>query len=172
MKKIASLMIFCCLVVTTAFAGGDPEFVVFPEGYKNTDTQYTTLNRANGKQVGVLYANEAAMGSIQYGDQLIPGSRIIMEIYKLKKDTEGNPIKGADGIYEKDALAAIAVMEKSINWSDKFSADHRSEEWGFALYDPKGNIKDNSLECASCHIPLEGNVDNLFTHSQLKAAEK
>lgn len=171
MKKIASLMILSSLVAATAFAGGDPDFVEFPENYKNTDTEYATVNRANGKQVGVLYANEAAMGSIQYGAQLIPGSRIIMEIYKQKKDSDGNPVMGADGIYEKGALAAIGVMEKSINWSGKFPADHRSEEWGFALYDPKGKIKDNKLECASCHIPLEDSEDNLFTHAQLEAAK-
>jgi len=171
MKK---MMVTMTLIgaAAAAFAGGDPEFVAFPEGYKDTDTQYTTLNRGNGKQVGVLYANEAAMGSINYGDQLIPGSRIIMEIYKKKVDADGNPIKGADGIFEKGDLAAIAVMEKSIEWSGKFPAEHRSEEWGFALYDPKGNVKDNKLECATCHIPLTDNEDNLFTHAQLKAAGK
>ena len=159
-------------IAAVAFAGGDPDFVAFPTGYKDSDTQYTTLNRTNGKQVGVLYANEAAMRSIKYGDQLIPGSRIIMEIYKKKMDADGNPIMGADGIYEKGALAAIGVMEKSIEWPGNFSADHRSEEWGFALYDPKGNIKDNKLECATCHMPLTDNEDNLFTHAQLKAAGK
>ena len=171
MKKMIITMVLAC-VAAVAFAGGDPEFVAFPEGYKETDTQYTTLNRANGKQVGVLYANEAAIGSIKYGDQLIPGSRIIMEIYKKKLDADGNAIKGADDIFEKGDLAAIAVMEKSIEWSNKFSADQRSEEWGFALYDPKGNIKDNKLDCASCHVPLTDNEDNLFTHAQLKAAGK
>ncbi len=170
-KKLILTMVLVSAVVA-AYAGGDPEFVTFPEGYKESDTQYTTVNRVNGKQVGVLYANESAMGSIKYGDQLIPGSRIIMEIYKKKVDEEGNAIKGADGIFEKGDLAAIAVMEKSIEWSDKFPADHRSEEWGFALYDPKGNIKKNELVCASCHIPLTDNEDNLFTHAQLKAAGK
>ena len=171
MKRMIITMVLAS-VAAVAFAGGDPDFVAFPDGYKDSDTQYTTLNRANGKQVGVLYANESAMRSIKYDDQLIPGSRIIMEIYKKKVDGEGNAIEGADGIYEKGALAAIAVMEKSIEWSGEFSADHRSEEWGFALYDPKGNIKDNKLECATCHIPLTDNEDNLFTHAQLKAAGK
>ena len=167
MKRMIITMVLAS-VAAVAFAGGDPEFVAFPAGYKESDTQYTTLNRANGKQVAVLYANESAMRSIKYGDQLIPGSRIIMEIYKKKVDA----VKGADGIYEKGALAAIAVMEKSIEWSGKFPADNRSEEWGFALYDPKGNIKDNKLVCATCHIPLTDNEDNLFTHTQLKAAGK
>lgn len=169
-KLIISMVLASFAAV--AFAGGDPVFVAFPEGYKNSHTQYTTVNRANGKQVGVLYANEAALGSIKYGDQLIPGSRIIMEIYKKKMDADGKPVMGADGIYEKGALAAVAVMEKSIEWSSMFLADHRSEEWGFALYDPKGNIKDNKLECATCHVPLTDNEDNLFTHAQLKAAGK
>jgi hypothetical protein len=163
-------MLLSCVVVTAAFAGGDPEYVAFPEGYKETDVQYATINRKNGKQVGVLYANEAAIGSVRYGDNLIPGSRIVMEIYKLKKDTEGNPVKGADGIYEKGDLAAIAVMEKSIEWPEQFPADHRAEEWGFALYDPQGKPKENKLDCASCHIPLTDNQDNLFTHDLLKAA--
>ena len=114
--------------VTVAFAGGNPEFIPFPADYKKSDTQYTTLNRGNGKQVAVLYANEAAMRSIPYGDQLIPGSRIIMEIYKKKIDADGNPVMGSGGIYEKGSLAAIAVMEKSIEWPDKFSANLRSEE--------------------------------------------
>jgi hypothetical protein len=171
MKRMIITMMLAS-VAAVAFAGGDPEFVAFPEGYKESDTNYTTVNRANGKQVGVLYANEAAIRSIKYGDQLIPGSRITMEIYKKKMDADGNAIEGADGIFEKGDLAAIAVMEKSIVWSNTFSADHRSEEWGFALYDPKGNIKENKLECATCHIPLTDNEDNLFTHAQLKATGK
>lgn len=171
MKKIASL-ILGSLLIAPAFAGGDPEFVPFPETYRTTDTVYATINRANGKQVAVLYANEAAVGSIQHGDQLIPGSRIIMEIYKKKKDADGNPIKGADGIYEKGDLAAIGVMEKSINWPSKFPQAKRSEEWGFALYDPQGKPKENELECASCHIPLDSSDDNMFTHDQLSATRK
>jgi len=167
LRKVSVMMLAC--VTFVALAGGDPEFVPFPEGYKNTDTHYATVNRKNGKQVGVLYANEAALGSIKYGDELVPGSRVTMEIYKLKKDADGNPIKGSDGIYEKGDLAAIAVMEKSIDWPDNFSEDHRADEWGFAIYDPKGQPKKNDLDCASCHIPI-GTQDELFTHAQLKAA--
>lgn len=171
MKKMLITMALTSIVAATAFAGGDPEFVAFPEGYKKTDTQYTTVNRVNGNQVAVLYANASAMGSIRYGDRLVPGSRIIMEIYKLKKDAEGNPIKGVDGIYEKGDLAAVAVMEKSIEWPENFMVDHRAGDWGFALYDPQGNVKANELDCASCHIPNTG-TDHLFTHAQLKAFAK
>ncbi len=168
MKKLM-LTVVSIFITTTVLAGGDPEFVPFPTGYKQTDSHYATVNRNNGKQVGVLYANEPAMKSIHYGDELIPGSRVIMEVYKLKKDADGNPIMGADGVYEKGDFAAVAVMEKSIEWSDKFPSDHRADEWGFAIYDPKGQPKKNDLDCASCHIPL-GNQDELFSHAKLKAA--
>ncbi len=95
-----------------------------------------------------------------------------MEIYKLQTDDDGNPISGTDGIYLKGDLAAIEVMEKSIEWPNNFMSDHRAGDWGFAIYDPEGNIKENNLDCASCHIPLVGADDHLFTHAQLKAAGK
>ena len=163
------LAVVSIFITTSALAGGDPEFVPFPTGYKQTDSHYATLNRGNGKQVGVFYANESAIKSIKYGDELIPGSRVIMEVYKLKKDADGNPVIGADGVHEKGALAAIAVMEKSIEWSDKYPAGHRADEWGFAIYDPKGQPKKNDLDCATCHVPLS-TQDELFTHAHLKAA--
>lgn len=171
MKKIISVISFIFITATVS-AGGDPDYVEFPENYRDTYTQYTTVNRANGKQVAVLYANEPAIKSIKYGDQLVPGSKVVMEIYKFLKNDEGDPIKRADGIYEKGDLAAIAIMEKSIEWSNKFNSDHRSEEWGFAIYDPKGNIKKNDLDCASCHVSLTTNQDNIFTHIQLKESVK
>ncbi len=170
MKKLLLTLVSIC-ITTAAFAGGDPEFVPFPTDYKKTDTNYTTLDRNNGKQVAMLYANEPAMKSIQYGDELVPGSRIIMEIYKFKKDADGKTIMGANGVHEKGALAAVAVMEKSIDWSDKYPSTHRADEWGFAIYTPDGQPKKNDLDCASCHIPLES-ADELFTHAQLKASVK
>ncbi|MFK8068289.1 MAG: cytochrome P460 family protein [Gammaproteobacteria bacterium] len=170
MKKLM-LSVITILITTAALAGGDPEFVPFPANYKKTDTNYATLDRNNGKQVAVLYANEPAMKSVQYGDELVPGSRIIMEIYKFKKDADGKAIMGTNGVHEKGDLAAVAVMEKSIEWSEKYSLDHRADEWGFAIYTPDGQPKKNDLDCASCHIPLD-NQDELFTHAQLKATVK
>ena len=171
MKKAILSISLASIVAATAIAGGDPEFIAYPDEYKKTDTQYATVNRVNGTQVAVLYANSAALGSIRYGDKLIPGSRIIMEIYKLKLDADGKPVKGVDGVYEKGDLAAVAVMEKSIEWPANFMADHRAGDWGFALYDPQGQIKQNDLDCASCHIPHTA-TDHLFTHAQLKAFDK
>jgi len=171
MKKLTTTIALSSAMVMTAYAGGDPEYVSFPEDYKENFTHYATINRMNGKQVAALYANEAAMGSIRYGDKLVPGSRIVMEIYKIKKDTDGNPIQGPDGVYERGLLAAIAVTEKSLEWPAGYPVEHRAGDWGFALYTPTGQPKENSLDCASCHLPL-ADTDYLFTHKFLKQAAR
>lgn len=161
------LLLTTCTLPISVLAGGDPDFVKFPQGYKSSDTHYTTVNRQNGKQVASLYANDIAIDSIKAGGAPANGSRIIMEVYKLKKDENDKPIMGADGIYEKGKFAAIAVMEKRSDWAAEFPAEHRAGGWGFALYDPQGNPKANELECASCHQPLS-ETGHMFTYDQLK----
>ena len=61
MKKTIIVIALISVVTAVAFAGGNPKFIAFPEGYKKTDMQYTTVNRMNGKQVGILFANKPAM---------------------------------------------------------------------------------------------------------------
>ena len=73
--------------------------------------------------------------------------------------------KGTD-LFEKEKLAAVAVMEKKANWNDAFSSEERAGGWGFALYNTDGTPKDNSLDCATCHKPLQ-NQDFRFSHGSL-----
>jgi len=153
MENITKGIIFTIslIIVTAATAGGDPDFVAYPEGYQDSFTFYGTANRANGKQVADFYANPQAIASIGQEGPFTDGSRIVMEVYKKKKDAEGNPIMGEDGIYVKGPLAAVGVMEKRSDWTETFPADQRAGDWGFALYDPAGKPKNNDLECATCH---------------------
>ena len=147
------------------YAGGNPEHVIFPEGYKSEFTQYDVRNRANGKQVAVLYANETAINSAKAG-QLADGSKIIMEVYKAKLDENGDKIKNASGLLEKGKFAAVAVMEKNSNWDSSFSAEDRAGNWGFAIYKTNGTPKDNNLDCATCHKPMPEN-DYMFSFQSL-----
>lgn len=164
MKKIA----YACLALSISFlayAGGNPEHVLLPEGYKTNFTQYDIRNRTNGKQVAVLYANKAAVDSAQ-NEKLAEGAKIVMEIYKTKAGEDGKPITGADGIFEKGKFAAIAVMEKRSDWDASFDSKERTGNWGYALYKADGTIKENKLECAVCHTPYE-KTDYMFSHSSL-----
>jgi hypothetical protein len=149
-----------------AYAGGDPEHVKFPEGYDKTFTQYATMNRANQTQVAKLYANESAISSYTQGNKSASGAVVVMEIYTPKKDADGKPIAGSDGIFEIDSLAAVAVMENSANWDAAFPKENRTGDWGFAVYNPDGTAKSNDLNCVQCHTPLQAQ-DYLFTYQRL-----
>lgn len=166
----ASLRIIAILIAITplvAYGGGDPEFVKLPEGYENF-SNYATMNRANQKQVAKLYANIAAVASHTQDDksEAASGSIIVMEIYSPKTDADGTPIPGEDGIFEIDTLEAIAVMENRHTWGDTYSAENRTGDWGYALYDPTGMPKENDLDCVQCHTPLKGQ-DYMFTYQKL-----
>ena len=166
LRIIAILIAICPLV---AYGGGDPEFVKLPEGYENSFSNYATINRSNGKQVAKLYANIAAIASHTSqmpGDKAASGSVLVMEIYSPRKDAEGKPISGDDGIYEIDTLEAIAVMENRHTWGETYPAENRTGDWGYALYTPIGAPKDNDLDCVQCHTPMK-EQDYMFTYQKL-----
>lgn len=165
MKNALLALVTLCISVLT-YAGGNPEHVKLPDGYKTEFTNYDTRNRSNGKQLAVLYANKKATDSAS-GSALADGSTIIMEIYKTVAGEDGNPVIGSDGLFEKGKFAAIAVMEKRSNWEGSFDAEQRSGDWGFAIYNTDGTEKANDLDCASCHVPLVDS-DYLFSRSNLK----
>jgi hypothetical protein len=149
-----------------AFAGGNPEHVGFPEGYDKTFTNYAEMNRAGSAAVAKMYANDVAVASYKKGQAAAPGSVIVMEVYKPRKDDAGNVVVGSDGVNETAALAAIAVMERRDNWPTAYSASDRVDTWGFAIYNPDGTPKANDLDCVMCHTPLE-KQDYLFSHQRL-----
>jgi hypothetical protein len=154
------------LLAWMAFAGGNPEHVKFPADYNEAFTNYTKMNRAGSAAVAKMWANDVAVESYRKGRPAAPGSIVVMEVYKPKKDSAGNVIVGSDGVNEIAALAAIAVMERRDNWPGAYSAGDRVGTWGFAIYNPDGTPKANDLACVTCHTPLE-KQDFLFSHQRL-----
>ena len=161
MRKIATICL--TLISFVAFAGGNPEHVVYPEGYKANFTNYDTRNRVGKPQVAVMYANKAALSSAN-SSKLDEGSIIVMEVYKAMIGEDGKPVVGAGGVYEKGKFAAVAVMEKRSNWDAAFNANDRTGDWGYAIYKTDGSVKKNKLDCAGCHSPIS-ETDFLFSHS-------
>ena len=163
--KRALLIAALIPVAIVAVAGGNPEFVNLPGNYLSEFSNYDVRNRGNGKQLAVLYANKTAVESAANG-VMANGSVIVMEIYKKKLDENGNAVMNSNGLFEKGKFAAIAVMEKRDNWESGFASEQRAGNWGFAIYNTDGSVKDNNLDCASCHIPLE-NQGYMFSHASL-----
>lgn len=167
MKYCLKLVVIGCAVLSfQANAGGSPEFVKFPDGYQETMTRYATANRANQKQIAKFYVNDKAIKGYKKNKEALPGSVVVMEIYKPKLDSNGEKVIGDAGIYEIDQLAAVAVMENRDDWSEKFPKANRVGNWGFAVYKPDGSVKKNDLNCVQCHTPLV-NQDYLFSHQKL-----
>ena len=140
MRKIA----YICLTMFISFlayAGGNPEQVSFPNGYKTDFKKYDSRNRNGKQQVAVLYANKIALDS-------------------------ANSTKLGDGNYVKGKFAAVAMMEKRSDWEGSIDANERTGDWGYAIYHTNGKPKDNELDCAGCHRPIAEN-DFLFSHSSL-----
>ena len=129
-------------------------------------TKYTTMNRSGSAAVAKMYANDTALSSYKKGQPAASGSIMVMEVYKPKKDADGKPIVGRDGINEIAKLAAIAVMERRDAWPANYAAADRVGTWGFAIYNPDGTPKKNNLTCVVCHTPLT-QQDFLFSHQRL-----
>lgn len=163
MKYVILVILF--IFSLSSYAGGNTDLVKFPQGYKDTFILYETVNRNNGKQIAVLYANDIAINSVSA--DFDSGSVVVMEVFKAKMSDSGKPIIGENGIYEKGKFAAVAVMEKRENWSDAYPKEQLAGDWGFAFYSPDGDPKKNDLECHSCHLPLE-KEDFLFSYFYLK----
>lgn len=160
------------LITTLAVAGGRPDQVAFPAEYAATFHNHVVTNRASGKpEIARVFANDVARASAAAGGALAPGSILVMEIHKAVLDGKGQPVAGADGVYQSASLAAIAVMEKRADWPADYAAAERAGDWGFALYGADGKPKENDLVCNACHLPY-AEQDFLFTRAQLDAAAK
>lgn len=163
--KIAAALM-CMLAAVCVYAGGDPDYVAFPEGYDMSFTNYATHNRIQGKQVARIYANDVAISSYKVGNRAASGSVLVMEVYDPKTDGDDNPVVGQDGIFVIDQLVAIAVMERRDDWDVTYPAENQLGGWGFALYNPDGTPKANELQCVACHAPLV-NQDFMFSQHHL-----
>lgn len=162
-RSLITACLSACLI-TSSFAGGTPDTVKYPTGYQKTFTNYVNMNR-NGKDLlAKMYANDVAMDSYKAGKAAANGSVVIMEVYKPKKDADGKPVKGEDGLFVADKLAAVAVMERQ-DWDKKIAAEDQLANWGFGFYKGDGSVKDNKLDCVGCHKPLD-KADYLFTHKE------
>jgi hypothetical protein len=155
------------LLGSSALAG--PESVDFPEGYQDSFTHYTTVNRADDrKQVVKMFANDVALSSAKDGAPLDSGSVVVMEVYKAKLDADANPVIGGDGFFEPGEMAAIAVMETRSGWGADYSDEIRNGTWEYAIFDAKEHtlVERDYQPCFECHKPLH-EADYVFSFDAL-----
>jgi len=157
------------LVVVANLAIADEERISFPTNYSTKFQNYLSLDRVqNDDQIIRLFANDIALTAAKEGRELPNGSVIVGEVYKAKKDEDGNVVESSLGRRVRAKLAAVAVMEKGDGWGAAFSEDLRNGDWDFAIFSPDGKRLNKDINaCRSCHAPLK-ETQHLFSLEHLK----
>ena len=128
----------------------------FPEGYQDSFTYYTTIDFPKKKQTRRYYANPVAVVAAKKGEAMPAGAYILVEAYKAKLDANGEPVEGADGHYETEALAFYTAMATDDGWGDKIPDLLRNRNWNYAVFttDKVQKAGVNQAVCLACHKPL------------------
>jgi cytochrome c553 len=147
--------------------------VAFPEGYQATFKPYHTIDFPATKQVRIYYANPAALEAAKAGRPLPDGSVLFTEVYSAKLDADKNPVKGADGFYERDQLVLYTAMARDAGWGDDIPEMLRNENWNYAIFtkDKQHRPGVNQAECLGCHKPLD-KASYTFTLKELTEAAR
>lgn len=156
------------LVLAAGMASADDERISFPRDYKTQFENYLSLDRVqNPDQIIRLFANNVAIEAVKQGRELPAGSVIVGEVFKAKKDDDGNVVTSSLGRRVRDKLAAVAVMEKGEGWGAKFPDELKNGDWDFAIFAPDGERLNKDLNtCRSCHAPL-AKTQHLFSLEHL-----
>ena len=134
-------------------------------------THYMKLDFPATKQVRHYLANDVALKAVRSGAPLPDGAVLFVEVFQAKLDGAGNPVKGPDGLFEKDKLLFFTAMERQAGWGDAIPPELRNADWRYALFAPDGSVRAGVSEarCLACHKPKDAE-SYLFTYPQL--AEK
>lgn len=142
--------------------------VTFPADYQSRFTRYTTIDFPDRKQVRHYYANDLALKAASAGQPLPDGSYLFVEVFKAKLDAQEMPVKGSDGLFQADKLAAYTAMEKQSGWGADIPEILRNGDWNYAVFSADKTLKTdvNQAKCLACHKPLAGD-SYVFSIKQL-----
>lgn len=143
--------------------------IVFPADYRSTYTNYLSLDRTqNPDQTIRLFANDIAMQGPGEDGKLPYGSILVAEVYKAKKDAQGNVLVSELGRRIRDKFALVAVMQREPGWGEQHPEGLRNGNWEMAAFKPDGTVADKDLNaCLACHAPL-ASTNFVFSYSHLK----
>ena len=158
------IMVPCCILAVAVGCGEStqPEEppplpqptadqVGLPDSYATRFTPFYVFDRADNKQVRVVYANAAALA----GRPFALGSILVMETYHAQLDAQGAPSMDAQGRYVRGALAGIFVMRKE-KWFGRRYKVNQTGEWEYASFRPDktSNVVGDAAAqaCAVCHL--------------------
>jgi plastocyanin len=135
--------------------------VGLPANYETTFRPFYVLDRADTRQVRVVYANAVADSGSPYRH----GSIIVMETWRARVDAQGVPIRNTEGRYERDALTGIFVMRKE-EWFGRRYKENQTGDWEYASFaaDRTPAIVGEAAAqgCALCHLDASPSRDWVY----------
>jgi hypothetical protein len=150
------------------------DLITFPADYAK-GVMYSTVDRADLKQVRLLYAStQAAIDAAKAGKPLPDGTVLTMVQYAAQVDDKGEPVKGPNGRFVRtDKIVGYTVMEKRPGWGKDVPEDIRNGDWQYQAYlaNRTPNPKAVLANCFKCHKPLD-KQDFVFSWDGLRTAAK
>ena len=171
-RTIAGLALVISGLAATA-AVADTDLVAYPTDYKAKQVLYATVNNENaqrGNTVRDLYVTPEALAAIKAGRPLPSGTVITMEVYRAKQNEAKEYLKDAGGLFVKDQMTAVMVMEKRAGWGNDYPENIRNGEWEYGRFEVNGtrHADKNMQPCFTCHKP-KSDTEYLFSMPQLQA---
>lgn len=173
MKKIAIAAAMCTGVLLAGTAAvqvkAGPDLVKFPSDYEKA-VKYGVVSNPANKLYRELYTTADAIAAVKAGKPVPSGTWVLMKSYKSKQDASGAPLKGADGHFVKDELAAYAVMEKRTGWGKEYPDNIRNGEWEYQAYTAAKSVNAGAKlqACFECHKPKDSD-DFLFSIGMMRS---
>jgi Cytochrome P460 len=172
LSAIAAVIVTGAAMMSGHAQRGD--LIVFPADYAK-GVMYSTVDRADIKQVRVLYASsQAAIDAARSGKPLPDGTVLTMVQYAAQLDDQGNPVKGANGRFVRtEKIVGYTVMEKRPGWGNDVPDEIRNGDWQYQAFlpDRTPNPKAVLAACFKCHKPLD-KQDFVFSWDGLRTAAK
>lgn len=164
----ATLLVGACALMNQAMS--DEQEIPYPENYATNFTNYLSLDRVqNPDQIIRLFANDIAMQGPGDNGKLPYGSVLVAEVYKARKDAQGNVMTSSLGRRIRDELALIAVMQREEGWGSEHPPELSNGNWEMAAFKPDGSGTSANKDlnaCRACHAPLTDS-NFLFSYDHL-----
>ena len=141
--------------------------MLFPPDYQSWQALYT-LDRADTRQVIVVYGNDLAASVVRGGEYDYPqGSILVAETWPAVKDAQGNAVLDSNGRLMKmgDTYSGgVNVMRKGPGFGVDYGPN-RNGDWAYTSYHTDGTFQtppQSSYICAQCHLQVGTGTDYVF----------
>lgn len=143
--------------------------IKFPSDYRAAFNWYLCLDQQQDpEQIVYFFANEIAMQGPGPDGALPYGSVIVEEVYRAKKDADGNVRRSSLGKRIKGPMIQINVIERRSGWGDRHPPELANADWEYAVFNPDGTPADrNLMACRACH-GLMVNSNHLFSYDHFR----